>query len=131
MSWRKIKADTKVAGCLGLKVGAPIVDLYRVRTSDETPVTIEHDYFSADLVPPGPITMGPSLYSFLSDICGAEVVFGVADLEPHERDPSTAQSSESTLTSCAWSSGKPITRRRSNRFLTRSSTTWRAPLIFS
>ncbi|SEB65579.1 transcriptional regulator, GntR family [Rhodococcus koreensis] len=82
MSWRKIKADTKVAGCLGLKVGAPIVDLYRVRTSDETPVTIEHDYFSADLVPPGPITMGPSLYSFLSDICGAEVVFGVADLEP-------------------------------------------------
>ncbi|MDF3311274.1 GntR family transcriptional regulator [Rhodococcus sp. T2V] len=82
MSWRRTKADATVASCLGLEVGAPIVDLYRVRTSDETPVTIEHDYFSADLVPPGPITIGPSLYLFLSDICGTEVVFGVAELEP-------------------------------------------------
>lgn len=82
MSWRRTTADARVASCLGVEVGAPIVDLYRVRTSDDTPVTIEHDYFSADLVPAGPITIGPSLYSFLSDICGTEVVFGVADLEP-------------------------------------------------
>ncbi|MFV9429036.1 GntR family transcriptional regulator [Rhodococcus aetherivorans] len=82
MSWRRAEADDKIANCLGLEVGAPIIDLYRVRTSDGTPVTIEHDYFSADLVPPGPLTIGPSLYSFLSETCGIDVVFGVAELEP-------------------------------------------------
>lgn len=82
MAWRRIDADQEVASCLGVEVGTPIVDLYRVRTSDGTPVTIEHDYFSADLVPPGHVTVGPSLYRFLSEVCGKQVIFGVADLKP-------------------------------------------------
>lgn len=43
---------------------------------------IEHDYSSADLVPPSPLTIGASLYSFLCETCGIDVVLGVAGLEP-------------------------------------------------
>ncbi len=82
MAWRRTEADEAMASRLGLAPGTPIVDLYRVRTSDGTPVTVEHDYFAADLIPNGQAAIGPSLYTFLSDVCGKEVIFGVADLKP-------------------------------------------------
>lgn len=84
MTWKQEEADEHVAGRLGLEVGTPVIHLYRVRTSDGTPVTISDDYFAASLLPPGPLSLGlgPSLYSFLSAVCGIEVKFGVATLEP-------------------------------------------------
>ncbi|MFE7423465.1 GntR family transcriptional regulator [Rhodococcus sp. NPDC057529] len=82
MSWRQGSASEEVARRLGLEPGAAVVDLYRVRTSDGTPVTVEHDYFSVELLPPDPVSVGASLYSFLSTVCGVEVTFGVATIEP-------------------------------------------------
>jgi DNA-binding GntR family transcriptional regulator len=82
MAWQQEGADEEVADRLAVKVGAPIVHLYRVRTSDGAPVTISHDYFAASLLPEQPFTLGPSLYEFLSTLCGVEVMFGIATLEP-------------------------------------------------
>jgi GntR family transcriptional regulator len=82
MSWRQEDADGDVADRLSVEVGTPTIHLYRVRTSDGVPVTVSHDYFVAALLPDEPPTLGPSLYHFLSNVCGVDVVFGVADLEP-------------------------------------------------
>ncbi|WP_415853298.1 GntR family transcriptional regulator [Sinomonas sp. G460-2] len=82
MSWRLGSASEDVSARLGLEPGAAVVDLYRVRTSDGTPVTVEHDYFSAALLPPNPASLGASLYAFLSDVCGVDVAFGIAAIEP-------------------------------------------------
>lgn len=82
MSWRQEAATEEIADNLSIAVGDPVIHLYRVRTSDGAPVTISHDYFSTKLVPEQPISLGPSLYSFLSSVCGVEVKFGVATLEP-------------------------------------------------
>lgn len=82
MSWRKSGADEDVAERLGLRVGDPVIHLYRVRTSDGTPVTVEHDFFPAALLPEQPFNLGSSLYAFLSSVCGIEISFGIADLEP-------------------------------------------------
>ncbi|WP_256492869.1 GntR family transcriptional regulator [Paenarthrobacter sp. A20] len=82
MSWRQSGADAEVAERLGLQLGEPVIHLYRVRTSDGTPVTVEHDYFPASLLPEQPFNLGASLYSFLSTVCGIEISFGIADLEP-------------------------------------------------
>jgi GntR family transcriptional regulator len=82
MSWRQTEADEEIADRLALEVGAPIIHLYRVRTSDGAPVTIEHDYFAVSLLPEQPLSLGPSLYSFLSTVCGVDVTFGIATLEP-------------------------------------------------
>jgi GntR family transcriptional regulator len=82
MSWRQEAADADIAGRLALDVGEPVVHLYRVRTADGAPVTVSHDYFAASLVPDQPVTLGASLYSFLSTVCGVDVSFGVATLEP-------------------------------------------------
>jgi GntR family transcriptional regulator len=82
MSWRHEAADQRVADRLGIQVNAPVVHLYRVRTSDGQPVTISNDYVAASLLPDQPLSLGPSLYSFLSAACGIEVKFGVATLEP-------------------------------------------------
>jgi GntR family transcriptional regulator len=68
MSWRQTEADEEIADRLALEVGAP--------------VTIEHDYFAVSLLPEQPLSLGPSLYSFLSTICGVDVTFGIATLEP-------------------------------------------------
>lgn len=82
MSWRQSGADEDVAERLGLRVGDPVIHLYRVRTSDGTPVTVEHDFFPAALLPEQPFNLGSSLYAFLSSVCGIEISFGIADLEP-------------------------------------------------
>lgn len=82
MSWRRIAADQEIADRLAVDVGTPIVHLYRVRTADGSPVTVSHDYFQASLVPEDPISLGPSLYSFLANSCGIEIQFGIATLEP-------------------------------------------------
>lgn len=82
MSWQQIPADENIAERLQIAVGDPIIDLYRVRTSDDVPVTVEHDYFPASLLPHETISLGPSLYAFLSDVCGIDVAFGIATLEP-------------------------------------------------
>lgn len=82
MSWRQENAREEIADRLGIEVGMPVVHLYRVRTSDGDPVTVSHDYFSAALLPDEPISLGPSLYAFLSSVCGVDVRFGVATLEP-------------------------------------------------
>lgn len=82
LSWRQVGADEEVAERLGLEVGSPVVRLYRVRTADDVPVTVSYDYFSAGLLPDQPITVGASLYSYLSEVCGIDVTFGVATLEP-------------------------------------------------
>lgn len=82
MSWRHELADEAIAEHLAIEVNTPIVHLYRVRTSDGTPVTLSHDYLPAALLPDQPLGLGPSLYSFLSTVCGIQVQFGVATLEP-------------------------------------------------
>lgn len=82
MSWRQEEADDEVADRLAIEVGTPVIHLYRVRTSDGTAVTISHDYFATALLPEQPPSIGPSLYSFLSTVCGVDVQFGVATLEP-------------------------------------------------
>ena len=82
MSWRQESPSEEVADRLGIDSDTPVIHLYRVRTSDGDPVTISHDYFSAALLPDESITLGPSLYGFLSSVCGVEVKFGVATLEP-------------------------------------------------
>lgn len=82
MSWRQEAADTETADRLGLDHEAPVIHLYRVRTSDGSPVTVSHDYFSAALLPQQPPSLGPSLYAFLRDVCGVEIRFGVATLTP-------------------------------------------------
>ncbi|MFK0008939.1 GntR family transcriptional regulator [Paenarthrobacter sp. NPDC090520] len=82
MSWQQMPADEELAERLQINVGDPVIDLYRVRTSDNIPVTVEHDYFSAALLPHETISLGPSLYAFLSEVCGIEVAFGIATLEP-------------------------------------------------
>ncbi|TQC44688.1 GntR family transcriptional regulator [Rhodococcus sp. WS4] len=83
MSWKQEAADEEIAERLAIDVTTPVVHLYRVRTADDTPVTISHDYFAAALLPDQqPLSLGPSLYTFLSTVCGVEVKFGVANLEP-------------------------------------------------
>jgi|tagenome__1003787_1003787.scaffolds.fasta_scaffold20988608_5 GntR family transcriptional regulator len=82
MSWRQTEADEEIADRLGLDVGTPVVQLYRVRTADGVPVTVSCDYFPASFLPEQTATLGPSLYSFLSSVCGIEVTFGIATLEP-------------------------------------------------
>lgn len=82
MSWQLARADEEIAGKLGLEIGTPIMHLYRVRTADGVPVTIEHDYFADRLIPEHPPNIGPSLYAFLSQTCGVEATYGVAILEP-------------------------------------------------
>ena len=82
MSWQQTLADPDTAGKLGLKPGAPIIHLHRVRTADGVPVTIEDDFFSDALVPEHPPAIGPSLYAFLSETCGVQATYGVATLEP-------------------------------------------------
>ncbi|WP_077487813.1 GntR family transcriptional regulator [Sinomonas mesophila] len=84
MTWRQEEADEDLAERLGIDVGTPVIHLYRVRTSDRTPVTISHDYFASSLLPDQPMSLGlgPSLYAFLSSVCGVDVKFGVATLEP-------------------------------------------------
>jgi GntR family transcriptional regulator len=82
MNWRETVADDEVANRLGLEPGTPVIELYRVRTSDGEPVTVEHDWFPMSLLPPQPVNLGPSLYAFLSSVCGVEVTFGIATLEP-------------------------------------------------
>ncbi|VEJ59567.1 HTH-type transcriptional repressor yvoA [Arachnia propionica] len=82
MSWRQTRADEVVASKLGLDIGTAVIHLYRVRTADGIPVTIEHDYFADSLIPTHPPNIGPSLYAFLSQTCGVEATHGVASLEP-------------------------------------------------
>lgn len=82
LSWRQEVADEEIAERLAIDVGAPVIHLYRVRTSDGVPVTVSHDYFAVALLPAQPISLGPSLYAFLSEVCGIEVQFGIATLEP-------------------------------------------------
>jgi GntR family transcriptional regulator len=82
MSWRQSQADEEVAERLAIDVGTPVIHLYRVRTSDGSPVTVEHDYFPAALLHERPFNLGSSLYSFLSSECGIEISFGIANLEP-------------------------------------------------
>lgn len=82
MTWRETVAGEEVAQRLGISADAAVIELYRVRTSDGQPVTVEHDYFPASLLPPEPVNLGPSLYSFLSSVCGVDVTFGIAELEP-------------------------------------------------
>lgn len=82
MSWRHEAADETVADRLGIPVGTAVLHLYRVRTSDGLPVTISNDFVAASLLPDQPLSMGPSLYAFLSEVCGIDVKFGVATLEP-------------------------------------------------
>jgi GntR family transcriptional regulator len=82
MSWRQEEADEEIADRLAIEVGTRVVHLYRVRTSDGVPVTISHDYFATSLLPEQPPSLGPSLYSFLSTVCGVDVTFGIATLEP-------------------------------------------------
>jgi GntR family transcriptional regulator len=82
MSWRHEVADEVTAERLAIAAGDPVVHLYRVRTSDGAPVTVSHDYLAAALIPDQPLSLGPSLYAFLSTACGIEVSFGIATLEP-------------------------------------------------
>jgi len=82
MSWRQIPAPAVVAERLSLAPETPVVNLYRVRTSDGVPVIVEYDYFPVSLLPRPYVTLGPSLYSFLSSVCGVDVTFGIANLEP-------------------------------------------------
>ncbi|MFK0008933.1 GntR family transcriptional regulator [Paenarthrobacter sp. NPDC090520] len=84
MSWQLSSATDDVASRLGLETGALVVDLYRVRSSDGRPVTVEHDYFPAALLPPNSASLGVSLYAFLSEVCGIHVAFGIAEIEPSE-----------------------------------------------
>jgi GntR family transcriptional regulator len=82
MSWRQSTADEEIAERLAVDVGAPVIHLYRVRTSDGSPVTVEHDYFPSALLHGRPFNLGSSLYSFLASECGIEISFGIANLEP-------------------------------------------------
>ncbi|MFC9553532.1 GntR family transcriptional regulator [Rhodococcus sp. NPDC056960] len=83
MSWKQEAATEEIAERLAIDTKTPVVHLYRVRTADDTPVTISHDYFAAALLPDEqPLSLGPSLYTFLSAVCGVDVKFGVANLEP-------------------------------------------------
>lgn len=91
MIWRRTEADEEIAEKLSLDVGAEIIELYRVRTSDGKPVCVEHDYFSASLVPEDHFTMSSSLYEFLSMVCGVNISFGVADLKPGIIGPRCAE----------------------------------------
>lgn len=82
MSWRHEAADDEIAERLAIAVCDPVVHLYRVRTSDGAPVTVSHDFLASALIPDQPLSLGPSLYAFLSKECGIEVNFGIAALEP-------------------------------------------------
>jgi DNA-binding GntR family transcriptional regulator len=82
MSWRQAEADEVIADRLAVEVGTPVVHLYRVRTADGVPVIVEYDYFPESLLPEEPVSLGPSLYAFLSNVCGVDVTFGIATLEP-------------------------------------------------
>jgi len=82
MTWRQIAAPVEVAERLLIEPGTPVVHLYRVRTSDGVPVIVEYDYFPASLLPEASVMLGSSLYSFLSNVCGVDVTFGIANLEP-------------------------------------------------
>lgn len=82
MVWRRTHADEEIAERLAVEVGTEIIELYRVRTSDGKPVTVEHDFFSAALLPDEQVTLSSSIYEFLSEVCGVHIAFGVADLKP-------------------------------------------------
>ncbi|MBC3193399.1 GntR family transcriptional regulator [Pseudonocardia sp. C8] len=87
MSWRQEAAGQDVADRLAVEAGTPVVHLYRVRTADGVPVTVSDDYFPAEFLPSESVTLGPSLYSFLSKVCGIDVEFGIATLTPAQAGP--------------------------------------------
>lgn len=82
VSWSQLAADEELSDRLNLAVGTPVVNLHRVRTADGVPVTDEHAYFAASLVPQDAVFLGPSLYSFFSTVCGIDVTFGIATIQP-------------------------------------------------
>lgn len=100
MSWRQTQADEVIAAKLGLDVGSTVIHLYRVRTADGVPVTIEHDYFADSLITEHPPNIGHSLYAFLSETCGVQATHGVAELEPARVGQDDAAVSESPRTTC-------------------------------
>lgn len=83
MSWKTTTATPIVSEHLKIELGSPIVEIYRVRTSNARPVTIEYNYFSADLLPENDVRMGSSLYSFFAEECGIDITFGIAELIPN------------------------------------------------
>lgn len=92
LSWQKLSASEEIRNKLGLGEGSEVFQLYRVRAADGIPVTVSYDYLSADIVPGHPALLGPSLYSFLSTVCGIDIAFGVASLTPICADGGTARS---------------------------------------
>lgn len=105
-----------------------VVHLYRVRTADDTPVTISHDYFVAALAPDEqPLSMGPrsTHSSRRSAVSRSNSASRISN--PHSSAKNKPQSSASTPASYACRSNKSTTTSTNAPSRTPSSTTSPAP----
>lgn len=82
LGWRRLRANTDVCKRLNIPDGAEVFELFRVRTADGRPVTVSFDYVSSAVIPDQPALLGPSFYSFLADVCGVRIRYGIAELVP-------------------------------------------------
>jgi GntR family transcriptional regulator len=92
--WRTIEASPEIARQLALPEKSEVVELVRIRTADDKPVLYSFDYLPGDILPDQPAMLGPSLYAFLSEVCGREIEFGEAELIPYAADEDVAKKLE-------------------------------------
>ncbi|MGO7136449.1 GntR family transcriptional regulator [Rhizobium leguminosarum] len=93
-AWQRKPADADVANHLGIEEGTEVLELHRVRTADDVPVTVSYDYLPASIIPSQPVLIGSSLYAFLSAVCGIEIEFGIARLIPSRADEQVSKELE-------------------------------------
>ena len=90
LAWRRLRASTDVCTRLNIPDGSEVFELFRVRTADGRPVTVSFDYVSTATIPDQPALLGPSFYTFLADVCGVRIRYGVAELIPATADAAIA-----------------------------------------
>ncbi len=81
-----VKAHHSVSSPLGIHVGAPVTELYRIRcTTDLVPMAVMKSYFSADLFPilkNSNETFEGLLYPMLREKCGLFIHHIKSEIEP-------------------------------------------------
>lgn len=79
----KIEATSKLAEKLGLKQGAPVISLTRVRTADDVPIAYTIDYLPMHIVPDTFLTDfdGSSIYTYLEEQLGVELTNSLLEIK--------------------------------------------------
>lgn len=80
-----------VREALLLEDSACVMAIERVRTADGSPVVYSIDYLPSELIQPGTLFIGESVYAYLGEVCGLPVSVGEATLRPVRAPVEVAQ----------------------------------------